>query len=306
MSDDDHLPPIDAADAGTWTLGDLEVNRMGFGSMRLTAGTDREAAVGLVRRAVELGVNHIDTAAFYVSPGGPIDGEDGPRRCAADIVREALAPLDTSVVISTTVGRDLDPETGTLVAATGSGDLRRQVEEDLRLLDRDSLDVVCLRIPDPESRDRLDEPFGVLAELQQEGLIRHLGLSNARRRHLDEAEAIAPVVCVQNAYALDIRRRFDELLLECARRGIAFVPYFSLAGENPLEDVAQDHSPTVKMLAQLRRATPQQVRLAWTLHQGHHVLAIPGTSDPLHLEQNIAAASIRLTNHELATLDAED
>lgn len=304
MSDDDQHPAIDATASGTWTLGDLEVNRLGFGSMRLTVRPDRDAAIALVRRAVELGVNHIDTAAFYVSPGGILDGDPGPQRYAAELVAAALTPSDSHVVVTTKVGPGIDPQSGEFYHAETADQLRSQVEDNLRLLDRDHLDVVNLRIA-RRDEDSIVDRFGALADLRREGLIRHLGLSNVRRRHLDQAESIAPVVCVQNGYALDIRRRDDDLLLECARRGIAFVPFFSLAGEKPLEGATSDHSRTVRMLAQLRHATPEQVRLAWTLHQGQHVLAIPGTGDRLHLEQNVAAASIRFSNHELVTLDAD-
>src|SRR4051794_9138626 len=186
-----------AAAAGTWTLGDLTVNRMGFGSMRITANPDHDIAIRVLRQAVELGVNHIDTAAFYYSPGGILNVGTGPARYSTELIREALAPYPEDLVITTKVGPGVNPEAG-FYQTTTAAQLRSQVEENLRRLGRDYLDVVNLRIIKKPGEDSIAERFGALAELREEGLIRHLGISNVRADHLDEAQAIAPVVCVQN------------------------------------------------------------------------------------------------------------
>jgi pyridoxine 4-dehydrogenase len=293
---------ITAAAPGTWTLGDRTVNRMGFGSMRITANPDRDLAIRVLRRAVELGVNHVDTAAFYFSPGGTLQVGTGPVRYATELIREALAPYPDDLVIATKVGPGIDPSIG-FYEATAPAQLRSQVEENLRRLGRDHLDVVNLRIVKRPGRDSIAERFGVLAELRDAGLIRHLGLSNVRTDHLDEAQAIAPVVCVQNGYAIDTHRSDDEFVKICAKRGVAFVPFFAIAGAKREAGAITDHSEAVRAVSLAHEATPHQVRLAWTLHQGPHVLAIPGTGDPDHLVQNIAAGALRLSADELASLE---
>jgi aryl-alcohol dehydrogenase-like predicted oxidoreductase len=275
---------------------------MGFGSMRLTANPDREVAVRVLRRAVELGVNHVDTAAFYRTPGGTLRIDDGePVRFANELIREALAPYPEDLVITTKVGPGDEPGRG-FYNATTAAELRHQVEENLRQLGRDHLDVVNLRIMNrPE--EALAERFGWLAELRDAGLIRHLGISNVRPEHLDEAEAIAPVVCVQNSYAIDTHRHDDAFVKLCAERGIAFVPFFAIAG-TPGAPGAEDRGDAVRAVASARGVSEQQVRLAWTLHQAPNVLAIPGTGNPAHLEQNVAAGAIELSTEELASLSA--
>ncbi|MFG3713916.1 aldo/keto reductase [Micromonospora sp. NPDC047730] len=291
---------ITASAAGTWTLGDRTVHRMGFGSMRLTADPDRARALRVLRRAVELGVNHIDTAAFYVSPGGPLGVGTGPRRYATELIREALAPYPDDLVITTKVGPSFDAANRHRELAPA--ELRRDVEENLRRLGRDHLDVVNLRIVRREGRDSVAERFAALAELRDAGLIRHLGLSNVRVDHLDEAQAVAPVVCVQNAYALDTNRWADDLLRVCGERGVAFVPFFAIAGAGREAGATGEHDDAVRAVARAHGVTPHQVRLAWTLHRGRHVLAIPGTGDPEHLAQNVAAGAIRLSADDLARL----
>ena len=284
---------ITAAAAGTWQLGDLTVNRLGYGAMRLTvtAGRrpiDRDQAIAVLRRAVELGVNHIDTAAFYAAG----------IRSANELINTALGnPYPEDLVITTKVGPGLDPLTER-PAAFGPEYLRSQVEENIRQLGRDHLDVVNLRIGRGLDRGTgsLAERFEILAKLREEGLIRHLGISNVGPEHLAEAQAIAPVVCVQNQYGLTARREDDDLLRLCGEQGVAFVPFFALASGTENEQV--------KAIADAHGATPSQVRLAWTLHQGPHVLAIPGTGNPAHLEQNVAAAGLRLSDDELARLDS--
>ncbi|GAA5200093.1 oxidoreductase [Rugosimonospora acidiphila] len=288
---------ITATSAGTWQLGDRTVNRLGFGAMRLTsnadgAASDRDGAVTVLRRAVELGVNHIDTAAFYFSP----------LRSANELINRALYPYPEDLVITTKVGPGRDPS-GNWLPAARPEQLRGQVEENLRQLGRDHLDVVNLRIGANLRRgsESIAERFGALAELRDAGLIRHLGISNVAPEHLAEAQAIAPVVCVQNQYGLGVHPEDDELLRVCGEQGVAFVPFFAIAGSPGGGSVGDDR---VAEVARAHDATPAQVRLAWSLHRGSHVLAIPGTGNPDHLTENVAAGALRLTPDELAILDA--
>jgi aryl-alcohol dehydrogenase-like predicted oxidoreductase len=288
--------------AGTWKLGDLEVNRVGYGAMRLTGngmdgnsdGTpiDRDVAVRLLRDAVERGVNHIDTATFYFSP----------LRSANELINRALASSRDDVVVVTKVGPWRDPS-GAWHTMARPDQLRGQVEENLRQLGRDHLDVVNLRRNGPDVAS-VSEHFGVLAELREAGLIRHLGLSNVRPEHLTQAQAIAPVVCVQNSYGLDWRRADESGLVDlCREQGIAFVPFFAVSGLRREAPAAPEQHARVRAVAEAHGATPAQVRLAWTLHRGPHVLAIPGTTNPAHLAENIAAGALRLTDDELRLLD---
>ncbi|MFC8359860.1 oxidoreductase [Streptomyces griseorubiginosus] len=290
---------ITADAAGTWTLGDLTVNRVGFGAMRLTGSaafhlgtpSDRERSVAVLRRAVELGVDHIDTAAFYFSS----------LRSANEIINSALSPYSDDLVIVTKVGpyRDWSGEWGT---SARPEDLRGHVEENLRQLGRDHLDVVNLR---RMGQDSIAEHFGALAELRDKGLIRHLGISNVSPGHLAEAQAVAPVVCVQNRFGLGSGTPgSDEMLRICAEQGIAFVPFYAIAGEGGEQGAASGHDEAVLTIAEAHGATPAQIRLAWTLAQGPHVLAIPGTGNPDHLVENVAAGALRLTDDELDTLNS--
>lgn len=291
---------ITAAAAGTWRLGDLTVNRMGFGAMRLTQNGaalttvrtphDRDRAIAVLRRAVDLGVNHIDTAAFYFSP-----------MCSAnELINRALGPYPDDLVITTKVGPGRGPS-GNWLDWARPEDLRGQVEENLRQLGRGHLDVVNLRMNGPAS---IADRFGALAELREEGLIRHLGLSNVGADQIAEALPIAPVVCVQNRYGIATRRAdSDEVLRICGERGIAFVPFYSIAGEGHEVGAAEAAaSEVVSAVARAHDASPAQVRLAWTLQRGPHVLAIPGTGNPDHLTENVAAAALRLTDDELRLL----
>jgi len=289
-----------ARDAGTWKLGDLTVNRVGFGAMRITgraafgpgAPSDRERSISVLRRAVELGVNHIDTAAFYFSS----------LRSANELINRALAPYPDDLVIATKVWAGRDPS-GEWWWATPE-QLRGQVEENLRHLGRDHLDVVNLRIP-PSRRDAsIAEHFGALAEVRDAGLIRHLGISNATPAHLAEAQAIAPVVCVQNPYGIGAPAEERAFLRACGDQGIAYVPFFAIAGagREAGAGAAASESEAVLAVARAHEVTPAQVRLAWTLHQGPHVLAIPGTGDPDHLMANVAAGALRLPADDLARL----
>ncbi|MFI9272186.1 oxidoreductase [Kitasatospora sp. NPDC052896] len=294
-----------AAAAGTWKLGDLEVNRVGYGAMRLTGngmmgnsdGTpiDRDAAVRLLHSAFEQGVNHIDTAAFYFSP----------LRSANELVNRALSSWRDDVVVVTKVGPGRDPS-GEWLTMARPEQLRGQVEENLRQLGRDHLDVVNLRRNGPGTAS-IAEQFGALAELREAGLVRHLGLSNVRPEHVAEARAIAPVVCVQNSYGLDLRGADESGLVDlCREQGIAFVPFFAVSGLRREAAAAREQDARVHAVARAHGATPAQVRLAWTLHRGPHVLAIPGTTNPAHLAENIAAGALRLTGEELALLGKPD
>ncbi|MFE9845394.1 aldo/keto reductase [Streptomyces goshikiensis] len=290
---------ITAAASGTWKLGDRTVNRIGFGAMRLpqhgeafaadAVPRDRDQAIGVLRRAVELGVNHIDTAEFYFSP----------LRSANELINQALAPYPDDLVITTKVGPSRAPPGQWLPHAT-PGQLRGQVEENLRRLGRDHLDVVNLRIV---GTDSIAERFGALAELREAGLIRHLGLSNVRPHHLAEAQSIAPVVCVQNMYGLGASREQRHFLRVCGEQRIAFVPFYSIAGTGRTAGATTDHSGEVHAVARAHGVSAAQIRLAWTLHQGPHVLAIPGTGDLDHLAQNVAVGSLHLSEDELAALE---
>ncbi|MFD8723407.1 aldo/keto reductase [Streptomyces sp. NPDC059629] len=290
--------PNTTAASGTWRLGDLTVNRVGFGAMRLTGTApfdrgvprDREQSIGVLRRAVELGVNHIDTAAFYFSA----------TRSANELVNRALAPYPEDLVIATKVWPGRDPSGAWWWAAPEQ--LRGQVEENLRQLGRDHLDVVNLRVPPSRRTGSISEHFGALAELRDAGLIRHLGVSNVTRRQLAEARAIAPVVCVQNPYGIGAASEDRALLRLCGELGLAFVPFFAIAGAGREAGPAAGDSEEVCAVARAHGASPAQVRLAWTLQQGPHVLAIPGTGDPGHLAQNVAAGALRLSKEELTRL----
>ncbi|MDH6456252.1 MULTISPECIES: aldo/keto reductase [unclassified Streptomyces] len=290
---------ITADAAGTWTFGDLTVRRIGFGAMRLTGSaafhlgtpSDRERSIAVLRRAIELGVNHIDTAAFYFSS----------LRSANEIINSALSPYRDDLVIAAKVGPFRD-YAGEWATSARPEDLRGHVEENLRQLGRDHLDLVYLR---RMGQDSVAEHFGALAELRDKGLVRHLGISDVEPRHLAEAQAIAPVVSVQNRFGLGSRNRVtDEMLRICGAQGIAFVPFYAIAGEAGPEGATDAHDEAVLAVARAHDASPAQVRLAWTLAQGSHVLAIPGTGNPDHLAENIATGALRLTRDELDTLNS--
>jgi len=296
----DDVPPANslsaAAAAGTWRLGDLTVNRLGFGAMRLTGSlpfaeglpSDRGQSIAVLRRALELGVNHIDTAAFYFSA----------LRSANELINTALAPYPGDLVITTKVGPGRDAW-GEWHSARPD-QLRGQVEENLRQLGRDHLDVVNLRRrADQES---IAEHFGALADLREAGLIRHLGVSEVTVDQLTEALLIAPVVCVQNRYGLD-QREHGPVLRACAERGIAFVPFFAIAGPSGPSGRRPPEPGPLLEAARRHGATPAQIRLAWTLHQSPNVLAVPGTGNVPHLEENVGAAALRLSPEDLSLLD---
>ena len=277
---------------GTYRVADLELTRVGFGAMQLAGPgvfgppQDRDAAIAVLRAAVDLGIRHIDTADFY-----------GPR-VTNELIREALAPYPDDLHIVTKVGARRDSRGGWLHARTPA-ELRAQVHDNLRHLGLAALDVVNLRAggveaPEPGS---IAEQFETLAELRQQGLIRHLGLSTVTAGQLAEAQSIAPVVCVQNLY--NVARRGDDALVDLtARQGVAFVPYFPLGGFSPLQ------SDELELVAKGLGTTPMAVALAWLLHRSPNILLIPGTSSVAHLRENVAAAALELPADATVALDA--
>lgn len=288
-----------AQSAGTWRLGDVTVNRLGFGAMRLAsaaafvgdASRDRGESIAVLRRARELGVDHFDTAAFYFSN----------RLSANELLNSAFPDHDDDIVIATKVGPARTPS-GDWADPASPSELRGQVEENLRQLGRDRLDIVYLRVFGAGS---IAEHFGALSDLQRDGLIGSLGISNVSVAQLTEALTIAPVVSVQNRFGLDDHpAEALAVLAETTRLGIAFVPYFAMAGTGRERGRKTEERRAVLQIAEAHGASSAQVRLAWTLHQGPNVLAIPGTGDLRHLEQNVEAGALRFTEDELRLLAA--
>jgi pyridoxine 4-dehydrogenase len=280
----------DITDAGTTTLGNRTVNRIGYGAMQLAGPgvfgppRDRDAALAVLREAVARGVNHIDTSDYY-----------GPH-ITNQLIREALHPYPEDLVIVTKVGA-VRGEDASWIPAMAPADLVRAVHDNLRNLGVDVLDVVNLRLMgDGPSEGSLEEPFTTLAELKRQGLIRHLGVSNATPAQVAQARGIAEVVCVQNLYNL-AHRTDDALIDELADMGIAYVPFFPLGGFTPLQ------SSTLSDVAGELGATPMQVALGWLLHRAPNVLLIPGTSSLAHLHENLGAAELKLSDEVLARLD---
>jgi pyridoxine 4-dehydrogenase len=280
-----------AEKSGRFALGDRSVNRLGYGAMQLAGPhvmgppADRDAAIAVLRRAVELGVDHIDTSDYY----GPY--------VTNEIIREALHPYPEDLVIVTKVGARRTPD-GQWPEALAPDELRQAVHDNLDHLGLDTLEVVNLRLPgfaEPVERS-LAEPFEALAELQQEGLIRHLGVSNVTTQQYAEAQSIARVVCVQNHYNL-VHRHDDPLIDALAREGVAYVPFFPLGGFTPLQSAALD------TVARRLETTPMQVALTWLLARSPNLLLIPGTSSVAHLEENLQAAARVLGPAELEELD---
>ncbi|GAA1032826.1 MULTISPECIES: oxidoreductase [Amycolatopsis] len=283
----DNLP------GGTFTLAGRTVARLGYGAMQLAGPgvfgppNDRDEALAVLRTAVELGVNHIDTADFY----GPY--------VTNELLREALAPYD-GLQIVTKVGAVRDDQGG-WIHERSPEQLRDQVESNLRNLGVEALDVVNLRVGGGEDghspvSGSLAEPFGALAELRQEGKIKELGVSVVDAEQVAEAQSIAPVVTVQNWY--NVAHRGDEKLIESlAAQGISYVPFWPLGGFSPLQ------SSTLDDVAARLGASPKAVALAWLLHQSPNILLIPGTSSVAHLRENVAAADLELPADALAELD---
>ncbi len=280
-----------ALPGGTFMLArDLTVTRMGYGAMQLAGPhvfgppADRDAAVAVLREAVQLGITHIDTSDYY----GPY--------VTNQIIKEALYPYPAGLHIVTKVGalRDAD---GGWPPARAPEQLRQAVHDNLKHLGLDALDVVNLRVGgfDSPTAGSISEPFSVLAQLQQEGLIRHLGISTVSAGQVAEAQSIAPVVCVQNFYNI-AHRADDDLIDSLAGQGLAYVPYFPLGGFSPLQ------SAELTAVAGRLGTTPMAVALAWLLQRAPNILLIPGTSSVSHLRANVTAATLTLPADELARL----
>ena len=249
----------------------------------------------MLRRAVELGVDHFDTSNFYFR-----SGPDGPVR-ANDLMRRALAPYDAGLTIVTKVGPRRTDD-GEFAPFPTPEQLRAEVEQNLRELGLETLDVVNLRMLGPRP---VADHVGALVELREAGLLRHIGVSAVNLEQLEEARAVTDVVCVQNRYAVDARHPASDALVErCGELGIAFVGYFAIAGDRKegANDGSGEVDDAVAKVAAGHGATPAQVRIAWTLAQGPHVLAIPGTGDLGHLEENVAAQDVELTVDDLSRL----
>jgi aryl-alcohol dehydrogenase-like predicted oxidoreductase len=282
----------DISKAGTFALGDRSVKRMGYGAMRLSGPgvfgppKDRDAAISVLREAVSNGVDHIDTSDYY----GPY--------VTNQLIREALHPYPETLTIVTKIGARRG-EDGSWRPAFSREELIQAVHDNLRNLNLDVLDVVNLRsmfASHGPAEGSIEAPFSVLAELQQKGLVRHLGVSNVTPAQIEEARRIAPVVCVQNHYNL-VHRGDDALIDQLAKDGIAYVPFFPLGGFTPLQSTA------LSEVAQNLEETPMQVALAWLLQRAPNILLIPGTSSVKHLRENLAAAELELPADTLAVLD---
>jgi aryl-alcohol dehydrogenase-like predicted oxidoreductase len=276
---------------GTWSLGELTITRFGYGAMQLAGPgvmgppADRDSALAVLREAVDLGITHIDTSDAY-----------GPH-VTNQLIRAALHPYPESLHIVTKVGANRDQQGG-WPPARQPDELRRSVTENLQTLGLEVLDVVNLRLgdalgPQPGS---LAEPFETLVELQQQGLIRHLGVSNATAEQVAEAQAIGPIVCVQNMYNLAYRQD-DGLIDKLAAEGVAYVPFFPLGGFSPLQ------SSRLTTVASRLDATPMSVALAWLLGRSSNILLIPGTSSTTHLRENVAGARLSLSDQDVLELD---
>jgi aryl-alcohol dehydrogenase-like predicted oxidoreductase len=277
---------------GTFSMAeDLTVTRMGYGAMQLAGPhvfgppADRDAAVAVLRAAVALGITHIDTSDYY-----------GPH-VTNQLIKDALHPYPDGLHIVTKVGALRDAEGG-WPRALAPDQLRQAVYDNLRNLDLDALDVVNLRVGGLDSPEpgAIAEPFTALAELQQEGLIKHLGISTVSAEQLAEAQSIAPIVCVQNFYNI-ANRHDDDLIDSLAAQGIAYVPYFPLGGFSPLQ------SDTLESVADRLDATPMAVALAWLLQRSPNILLIPGTSSVAHLRENVTGAALALPEDALTQLN---
>ncbi|MFD1950820.1 oxidoreductase [Sphingomonas arantia] len=280
--------------AGRFVLGDRAVTRMGYGAMQLAGPhvfgppKDRDAAIAVLRAAVAAGVTHIDTSDFY-----------GPH-VVNELIREALAPYPQDPVIVTKVGAVRGDDASWNLAASAD-DLRRAVESNLRNLGLDTLEVVNFRSMlgggnGGPTEGSIAAPFAALAAMREEGLIRHLGVSNVTAAQVAEARGIAPVVCVQNQY--NLAHRGDDALIDAlAADGTAYVPFFPLGGFSPLQ------SSRLDTVARELDATPMQVALAWLLRRSPNILLIPGTSSVAHLAENLAAASLVLPEAAVLALD---
>jgi pyridoxine 4-dehydrogenase len=278
--------------SGTFKLGHRVVKRLGFGAMQLAGPgvfgppKDHDAALAVLREAVASGVNHIDTADFY-----------GPH-VTNQIIREALAPYPDDLVIVTKIGARRGQD-GSWIPGFSREELTQAVHDNLRNLHLDVLDVVNLRVMfdvHGPAEGSIEAPLTVLAELQRRGLVHHIGLSNVTSAQIAEGRRIAPIVCVQNHYNL-AHRTDDALIDDLARQGVAYVPFFPIGGFSPLQ------SDTLNSVATRLNATPMAVALAWLLQRSSNILLIPGTSSVAHLRENVSAAGLTLSEHELSELD---
>ena len=278
---------------GTFTLADdLTLTRMGYGAMQLAGPhvfgppSDHDEAIAVLRAVVELGITHIDTSDFY-----------GPH-ITNQLIKEALHPYPQQLRIVTKVGALRDAE-GNWPKALAPDQLRQAVHDNLANLGLTALDVVNLRVGglDAPTPGSIAEPFTVLAELQQEGLIKHLGVSTVNAEQIAEAQSIAPIVCVQNFYNI-ANRKDDPLIDSLAEQGIAYVPYFPLGGFSPLQ------SDTLSKVAMRLNATPMVVALAWLLQRSPNILLIPGTSSVAHLRENVAAVNLQLPDDAIEELNS--
>jgi pyridoxine 4-dehydrogenase len=278
--------------AGTFTLGSRSVKRLGYGAMQLAGPgvfgppRDRGAALAVLREAVTAGVNHIDTSDYY-----------GPH-VTNRLIREALHPYPDNLVIVTKIGARRGAD-GSWLPASSPEDLKKAVHDNLRNLGLDVLDAVNLRFmfdPHGPAEGSIETPLATLAELQRQGLVRHIGLSNVTPAQVAEGRRIAEIACVQNHYNL-AHRVDDALIDDLARDNIAYVPFFPLGGFSPLQ------SSTLSDIAQRLGATPMQVALAWLLRRAPNILLIPGTSSVAHLRENLAAAELDLPDEAAAPLD---
>jgi pyridoxine 4-dehydrogenase len=278
--------------AGTFTLGSRSVKRLGYGAMQLAGPgvfgppRDRGAALAVLREAVTAGVNHIDTSDYY-----------GPH-VTNRLIREALHPYPDNLVIVTKIGARRGAD-GSWLPASSPEDLKKAVHDNLRNLGLDVLDAVNLRFmfdPHGPAEGSIETPLATLVELQRQGLVRHIGLSNVTPAQVAEGRRIAEIACVQNHYNL-AHRVDDALIDDLARDNIAYVPFFPLGGFSPLQ------SSTLSDIAQRLGATPMQVALAWLLRRAPNILLIPGTSSVAHLRENLAAAELDLPDEAAAPLD---
>ncbi len=274
--------------SGTFRLGDVPVKRLGYGAMRLSGPgifgppRDRKTAVAVLREAVSSGVNHIDTSDYY-----------GPH-ITNQLIREALHPYPDDLVIVTKIGARRGAD-GSWLPASSPAELRQAVHDNLRNLSLDELDVVNLRNM-LGSEASIEPPLTALADLQRQGLVRHIGLSNVTPAQIAEGRRICEIVCVQNQY--NVAYRHDDALIDrLAGDRIAYVPFFPLGGFTPLQ------SSTLSDVADSLGATPTQVALAWLLRRAQHILLIPGTSSLAHLRENMTAATLRLSDEAFATLN---
>lgn len=278
--------------AGSYPLGDRHVRRLGYGAMQLAGPgvfgppKDPEAARAVLREAIALGVNHIDTSDFY-----------GPH-VTNQLIREALHPYPDELLIVTKIGARRDAA-GAWLKANSAAELRQAVQDNLRNLGLEVLDVVNLRsmfdVHGP-AEGSIEEQVTALAEMREQGLIRHVGLSNVTMRQVEEARRIVPVACVQNMYNL-VHRNDDAMIDALGRDGIPYVPFFPLGGFSPLQ------SEALSAIAQERDATPMQVAIAWLLQRAPNILLISGTSSVKHLRENLAAARLKLDEEALAALE---